>query len=370
MKTLLIARKSLVEIFREPQLIGLVLAMPLLFLLITKAGYSRVFLPTHPIQLVGESPAAQALASNLVDLTYADGRNVFELYQTTDQAAAKQAAAERETTAVVIVEPWQAGQPLQTTLHGDATFGPFYRASLLIESVIRQTSAQLSGDEIPLVVTEKSIFRAGPLTEFDLYTPGMIIFGWLMIIPQTAMLVSREIRWRTLRRLRLTPLSTTELLGGFSLAQLVIAVFLVVLVIGGALALGFHLHGSIWLAALIGLVLCISSIGQGLIVAGFVENDSQAANVGSTFAMIQVFLSGSFYQLPPITLFQIGEQAIDLFDIFPATHGLQALQQVMVYGATLPEIRYRLIAMIALSILIFIFGIALFRKSQMKNVRS
>ena len=75
--------------------------------------------------------------------------------------------------------------------------------------------------------------------------------------------------------------------------------------------------------------------GQGLVVACFVENDSQAANVGSTVSMLQVFLSGAFYQLSPLTMFVVAGHQIDLFDIFPATHGLLALQQVLVYGAGL-----------------------------------
>ena len=49
MRALLVARKSLLEMAREPQLLGLVLAMPLVFLLITVLSYNNPLLVTHPV---------------------------------------------------------------------------------------------------------------------------------------------------------------------------------------------------------------------------------------------------------------------------------------------------------------------------------
>jgi len=134
-----------------------------------------------------------------------------------------------------------------------------------------------------------------------------------------------------------------------------------------ALAMGFNNQGSLVLAVLVGLVVSFSAIGQGLVVACFVENDSQAANVGSTLTMLQVFVSGSFYQLPPLTLFTLAGHQIDLFDVFPATHGFMALQQVLTYGAGLGEIGFRLGATLLLSALYFAAGVVIFQRLQMRD---
>jgi ABC-type polysaccharide/polyol phosphate export permease len=187
-----------------------------------------------------------------------------------------------------------------------------------------------------------------------------------MIIPQTAMLVAREVRWGTLRRLRLTRLNASDLLGGVSLSQMVVAVVQVVLVFAAALGLGFNNQGSLWLAVVVGLAVSFSAIGLGLIVACFVENDGQAINVGSTVMMILVFFSGAMYQLPPLTVFTLAGHQIGVFDLLPATHGFLALQQVLTYGAGLREIAFRLGATVALSLLCFALGIFAFQRLKMR----
>ena len=118
---------------------------------------------------------------------------------------------------------------------------------------------------------------------------------------------------------------------------------------------------------LVGLALSFSAIGQGLLVACFVQDDSQAANLGSTFAMVQVFLSGAFYQLPPLTVFSLAGHQMDVFDIFPATHGFRALQQVLSYGDGLQEIAFRLGAILVLSISYFLVGVVVFRRLKMDD---
>jgi ABC-type multidrug transport system permease subunit len=180
------------------------------------------------------------------------------------------------------------------------------------------------------------------------------------------MLVARETRQKTLDRLRISNLSAAGLLSGISLSQLVIALVQVVLVFAAAMLLGFHNQGSLLQALLVGMVLAFGSIGMGLLTACFVENDSQAANVGSTVAMLQVFLSGSFYVLPPITVFTAFGHPIDVFDIFPATHGFMALQSTLSYGAGLNQVGFRLCFMGLLSLAHFATGIWLFHRMKIR----
>jgi hypothetical protein len=81
--------------------------------------------------------------------------------------------------------------------------------------------------------------------------------------------------------------------------------------------------------------------------------------------MLQVFVSGSFYQLPPLTVFTLASHQIDLFDVFPATHGFMALQQVLTYGAGLREVAFRLSATLLLSVLYLAVGVFAFQRMQM-----
>ena len=363
----LVARKSLYEIYREFQLLALVLVLPLAFLIITKVTYSGDLLVTHPVWVSNDSSKGETLIEYLSEQIYNDGDHIFRISQATDLPSANAKLADGRITALLSISENTSGEGLRITITGDALSPKFYRASTILESSIFEYTRDKAGIPQPIEIKEVPLAIAGPKNEFDLYSPGMITFGLLMIIPQTAMLVAREDRWKTLNRLRLSKLRSVEILGGISLAQFVIAVIQVVLVFVAAVIMGFNNQGSLGLAILIGLAICVSAIGQGLVVACFVQDDSQAANVASTFSMIQVFISGSFYQLPPLTMFSLAGYQIDVFDIFPATHGFRALQQVLTYGDGINEISFRLSATVILSIGYFFLGVLLFKRLKMRE---
>ena len=367
MKTLLIARKSLVEIMREVQLLVLTIALPLVFLVITYLTYNAELVKTHKIWVLAGSLQSGEIIQALEAVHYASRKPVFKVTLTTNLSLANQALENGEISALVELEDDAESKKTTATIHGDALSNDFYQASTALENTLRTFAREAAGRAQIVTVDRGTAGVNGPRSEFDLYAPGMITFGLLMIIPQTAMLVSREVRWKTLNRIRLTRANAWDLLGGISLAQMVIATAQVVIVLLAAIALGLNNQGSLGLAILVGLAISASAIGQGLLVACFSQDDSQAANVGSTFSMIQVFLSGSFYQLPPLTMFTLAGHQVDLFDIFPATHGFRALQQVLTYGDGLPEIGFRLGATVLLSLVYFGIGVVVFRKTKMKT---
>jgi ABC-type multidrug transport system permease subunit len=390
-RVLLVARKYLIEISRELQLLLLELATPLVFLGIAAAMYNAPLLATHPVLVSSPDLQGAPLVEVLEAERYADGRPVLAVTPTSDLEAAELALKEREATVLVILDsgegtadrrpstaddgrqsadrPTSEPRPLRTevTIRGDPLYPRFFRVGTILASIVNRYGDRVAGRAEVVQVVARPLASGQPKTEFDLYAPGMMIVALLMLIPQTAMLVAREVRWHTLRRLSLTRLGAWGFFGGVSVAQLVFAVVQVVVTFLAALALGFNNQGSLALAVLVGIVVSFSAIGQGLLVACFVENDSQAANLGSTLTMLQVFVSGAFYQLPPLTLFTLARHQIDLFDVFPATHGFMALQQVLTYGAGLTEIGFRLGAMMVLSTLYFAAGVYIFQRLHMRS---
>jgi ABC-2 type transport system permease protein len=175
------------------------------------------------------------------------------------------------------------------------------------------------------------------------------------------------VRWGTLRRLRLSALRAWELLTGLCLAQLVVAVLLVVVMFACAALLGFHNRGSLWLAIGICLLVSFSAVGFGLIVACFSNNDGDALNLGAMVTMFQVFLCGAFFGLPPLTVFSVAGYEIGAFDFIPATHGLLALQQVLISGASLGQVAFRLWLTLGLSVFYFGLGVVIFSWLQMRR---
>ncbi len=376
MKALAVARKNVVELLREPQLLALTILAPLLFLVATIVSYPRLLPATYPILVVNTAPGGQALIDEIETMRYPDGRAAFSVTELADPALGEPALEDKSAAVLLKIAPGPSASDapaLSVTMRGDALYGRYYEATSLLDTLIRQHLDRLAGQPETLHLIEQPLYASrdpaqiSSQHEYDLYVPGMIMFAVLLLIPQTAMLLGRELRAGTLRRLRLSLLSARDLLLGVSAAQMLVAVVQIVAVFVCAALLGFHSQGPLALAVVVGLAVSFSAIGQGLIVACFIANDSQAVNYGSVFSMLQVFISGSFFPMPAPTLLTISGHELTLFDLCPATHGMLLLQQVMCYGAGWGEIGFRLVAMLALSLLYFAAGVFVFQRLQMRQ---
>jgi ABC-type transport system involved in multi-copper enzyme maturation permease subunit len=366
-KIWLVFLKSLREMVREPQLLILTLLFPFFMLVIIYIGYNTPKLATYTVLLVGEDqPGAAELTAMLRAQRYPDGRPIFNLTPAADRAAAEAALKKQAATALLILAP-DSQLPLKATIYGDATSMRFITASTLLQNLIVPLLDAAAGKPEVVKLAEQPLDVFAPQTDLDVYSPGMMLFAILLLTPQTAMLVAREMRWGTLHRLRLSALRMWELLAGISLAQMAVGACLVIVMFACALAMGFHNHGSLALAVGISLLLTFSAIGFGLVVACFSSNDGDALNIGGVCSMLQVFLCGSFFPLPPLTVFTVAGHEIGAFDFIPATHGLLALQQVLISGAGFGQVAFRLAAALGLSLFYFGVGIVIFSWRQRRR---
>ncbi len=367
MKAMLVARKTLLEFIREPQLLGLELALPLFFMIITYIGYGTApKLPTHNVLLLNQVPGAAGLIQILSTQRYIDNRPVYNLIPISDKASAEKQLKDQAATVLLEFGSDENGS-LSVTVRGDATSSKFTQASTLLSPVISRYLDSQNGISEAVKIIQQPLAAQAAQSEFDAYLPGMMIFAILLLIPQTAMLVGREIRSGMILRLRLSQMTGWELLAGISLSQMVVAIVQVIIIFASALLLGFHNRGPLWVAVLAGLLLSFSAIGPGLIVACFSNDDSQALNIGSTITMLGVFLSGAWFPMTISPLFTLGKHEINIFDILPATHGMLALQRVMVGGAGLSEVSFRLVSMLVLSVIIFVIGVMVFNELKLKR---
>jgi ABC-2 type transport system permease protein len=363
MKLFAVARKSLIELLREPLLLGMVLITPLAFLLLDGFAYQTPHLRTHTLLVTVNTPAGNAAVDFLRLLAYPDGRPIFKLEAGGDRSAAEKALRDRTATVLLIIDPGGAGEPLAYTIHGDPLFLDYLDAAAILDSRLSQYLNDQNGIHPPVRVVENPIGSAGFLvrTDFIVYAPGLLVFGILLLIPQTALLLGREIRTRTIRRLRLSGVSSMEFLAGIGASQLVMAAVQIVLLSAGLIAFGLDPSRALLPVLLASFLVAVSAIGIGLIVGCFVQNDSQAVNLGSSVTMLQVFASGAFFPVPAPALFQLFGHEIAWNDILPATHAMTALQQAILYGARLDQIGFRLAAAAVLSLVFFVIGVLLYQ---------
>lgn len=365
MRALIIARKTLLELLREPKVLGAVLGLPVAFLGIFAASGGSPILRTHAVLVEPADSAKEPLVGAVEGLRYPDGRPVFETTSSPGRPDADEALADKSATA--LMEVTRADGKPTVVLRGDALSLQFLTAATILNAAVREQEERASGYPSVIRVEERPLAAQGPRTDFDLYAPGVIVFGIMLLVPQTAMLIGREVRWRTLQRLRLTRMGTFDLFTGVTLAQLVVAVAQMALVLAVAPLFGFHNNGSTVLAFLAGLALSFSAIGVGLLVACFIRNDSQASNVGGGVGMVQVFLSGSLFPVPMPALLSVSGHEMGLFDVFPATHGFLALQQVLCDNASFEQVGFRLLMTLALSVLTMAVGVIVFKRLWIRD---
>ena len=359
----LLAARLLLEMWREPALLAVVLGIPGLFIVLIGAGYSSPLDAPLPVLFGGAEPAAAPIREALETATHPRGGAVFSVSDATGPEADDEAL--QAHTAVASV----TAHPDRVVVRGDALNVQLTTAGSLVAGVLRARADREAGLAPAVRVRSGPVAEPAPRSEFEAYVPGMIVFGIMLLLAQTALIVGREVRQGTLRRMRVTRLRAWQFLAGVSLAQMAVAVVQVIVCFAIALAFGFEAHGSLLLALVIGLALSFSAIGGGLLVAGFVQNDSQAANVGGGLGVMLAMLSGALFPLPSEALFTLAGHEIGVFDVIPAAHGMHAFQAVLSYGAGFGDVAFRFGATVALSLVLFAVGVAVFDRRRWRSAR-
>ena len=116
----------------------------------------------------------------------------------------------------------------------------------------------------------------------------------------------------------------------------------------------------------IAMLVALSAVGVGLIVACFARNDGEATNLASVALVPMVFLSGALFPMPAVPLFTLGSQPVELYDLLPATHAAEAMRQVLIFGAKAADIAYELAMMVALSVLLLAIGVVLYQRLRLR----
>jgi ABC-2 type transport system permease protein len=180
------------------------------------------------------------------------------------------------------------------------------------------------------------------------------------------MTVAREVEAGTLRRLKLTRMTALDLLGGITLALMLVSVLAVVLTVLTAVALGFRGEGALGAAVLVGALTSLSVVGIGLVVACFAKSVAHAFVIANFPLGLLMAFSGVMFPIPRVPLFNLAGRPIGLYDILPATHAVAALNKLFTLGAGLGELGYELAALAVLSLAYFAAGVYLFQRTHLR----
>lgn len=180
------------------------------------------------------------------------------------------------------------------------------------------TLQALGGDEAPFLSP-------------TLLTPGIILFGFVMVMFSSAMILSRDRETSLLARLLTAPLRSSDFVSGYSLPYLLVAIVqaTVLLVVGALLGLG--VEGSFVLVALVFILMAVFYVALGMIL-GAVLTVAQTSGAYAVVLLLTIF-GGAWFDLE-----EIGGVFLTMGDVLPFKHALDATRAVMADGAGVADI--------------------------------
>ena len=190
--------------------------------------------------------------------------------------------------------------------------------------------------------------------------PGLVgtILTMTMLI-FTALSVTREIERGTMENLLSMPITPVEVMLGKILPYVLVGFIQAILIIGiGVLLFGVPVYGSLTLLALLSTLFITTNLAIGYTFSTIAQNQLQAMQMSIMFFLPSILLSGFMFPFAgmPVWAQYIGEG-------LPLTHYLRIVRAIMLKGATLPNMQYDAIALLALMLLAMTIAVMRFRRT-------
>jgi ABC-2 type transport system permease protein len=158
---------------------------------------------------------------------------------------------------------------------------------------------------------------------------GLLLFFLVYVVTSVSFLRERSLG--TLERLMASPLRRTEIVVGYMLGFIGVALVQAAEVLGfGLLVLDLYNAGSVWLIFGIEVLLALAAVNLGIFLSTFARNEFQAVQFIPLVVVPQVLLSGL---LVPVESEPEWLQVIS--NVLPLTYAVDALREVMLRGADL-----------------------------------
>lgn len=249
-----------------------------------------------------------------------------------------------------------------------------YKNDVKTQAMTAASSGQpqtLFDDSTPLQL--EPIAGTQSFSLFDYMVPGLIVFALLLQISVVTGTLLRDVEKGTLDRLKLSKVSSFDLLFGTFSLWTVITAAQMLLLIAIAIFFGYHHQGglsSLALAILIGVIAGMASISLALIIASFTTNERQAASLSAMLSMPLGFLAGAFIPLPRQVIVEYGGHTYQLYDLLPWTWAIAALRSVLTYGSGLSaDVVLDMFWLITLTAMLFVVGVVIYATTRLQAER-
>jgi ABC-2 type transport system permease protein len=365
--------------WRSPQLFWLYLLFPGMMVLIYYSAYGQNSGMANFLTVIVDNQDQGRYGAGLVsELRNAqfEGKPLLTLVEGVSRREALAYLDEGRASMLLTIPPTYSAAlttkpaaPVEIEMLGDPLSDTYAFSYSFLGELIRKYSDGITGWSAELPVRQEYLPNTGTLNDFQIGVPGLIVFGIMFGIILYGLLLTSEKSAGTIRRIQLSSVRASQLLGGLAITGSGLTLAQMAITLGIAALVGYRPVGSVWLVIAIGLVCGLGAMGVGFAAAAFSKTDGEATAYATGLMVPFVFLTGAVFPMPAVAWFHIGEITVQPYDLLPATHAVQALQKVILYGGAPASMAYSLIMLTALSLVFLAGGIWLFQRLVLNVTR-
>ena len=387
MRLLSLFRKAMVENFRDWKMLSLTVTFAPFFVFLMHAYFNEASEPYRvvvvnrdvgvPAPGFGAMTAGELLIDRLREATYPEGGLIFRMEESQDLDRARSRLETQsvdlvveipERFSAVLLEYQGGGDPPPTVIktYGDPSNSSYLMAAVWSDMLTYEYIGLLTGTSGPVEVQPETTGSVDSLTEYQLYVPGLLALAIMMLMFTAAGTLIREKDQGTLVRLRMSKMTTLEWLIAVSMVQIILGVVNVGLTLLAAMALDYETTGSMMALTVVTALSSLSIMAFSVIVAASLRTIFDLVTIGCFPFFILMFFSGGMFPLPNVRVFDLGSRSVNLNDILPTTHTIDAYNRILNYDAGLGDVGYEMVAITILTVIFFALGTWMFARRHMR----
>jgi ABC-2 type transport system permease protein len=213
--------------------------------------------------------------------------------------------------------------------------------------------------EMPFEIRAHARYNPAAASSLNI-VPGLVgtILTMTMLI-FTALSVTREVERGTMESLLSMPIKPVEVMFGKIIPYVIVGFIQATLIVSiGVLLFGVPILGSVALLALLTTLFITTNLSIGYTFSTIVQNQLQAMQLSMMFFLPSILLSGFMFPFAGMPMW-----AQYLGECLPLTHYVRIVRAIMLKGATLSNLQYDTIALIALMLLAMTIAVTRFRRT-------
>lgn len=162
-------------------------------------------------------------------------------------------------------------------------------------------------------------------------TPGVALFGFVMLMFTSSMLLARDRETALFDRLRTAPLTSADFAFAYGLPAWVVAILQAALVFSLGAVLGMDAEGSLLLVVLVVLLMAVFYVALGVAAGGLLT--TTATTGAYTAVLLLTVFGGTWFSLD-----DVGGPVKTVAGYLPFSHAVDAMRDVLIDGAGIGDI--------------------------------